>query len=138
MPHVIYVDRNSLGVFSVSGPQSMFPNGHHYEVRFPGGAQMKYPPTPVKIDFQEGPVRTSGVNGVTNEALLAILIDRTEVLDSQFPCLENKVALEHMREALRAFEARIALEHMREALQAFEARTSRRVATGIEGQMTES
>ncbi len=118
MPHAVYVDRNGLEVFSVPGPHSAEPNGHHYEVRFSTRTAHKT----VLIDFQEGPVKTFGLNGVTNEALLAILIDRTEVLDSQFPCLENKAALACMKDALQALESR----------------TARRVATGLEGQMKEA
>ena len=117
MPHAVYVDRNGLEVFSVPGPHSAEPNGHHYEVRFSTRTSHKT----VLIDFQEGPVKTFGLNGVTNEALLAILIDRTKVLNDAFPCEENEVALTHMWDALRSLEAR----------------TTRRVATGLEGQMKE-
>ena len=118
MPHAVYVDHNGLEVFSVPGPHSAEPNGHHYEVRFSTRTAHKT----VEIDFQEGPVKTFGLNGVTNEALLAILIDRTKVLNDAFPCEENEVALTHMWDALRSLEAR----------------TARRVATGLEGQMKES
>lgn len=46
------------------------------------------------------------VSGTTNEDLLTVLIHRTEILDSQTPCDENKVGLEKMREALVAFQQR--------------------------------
>lgn len=60
----------------------------------------------VPIEFQSGPVKEAGVNGLTNEALLAILIDRTEYLNSLFPCKENVNALAHMGMALKIFEDR--------------------------------
>ena len=58
------------------------------------------------ITFQHGPVPVHGVNGVTNEALLTILIHRTNVLNEQFPCEENRIALDHMQKALESFNAR--------------------------------
>jgi hypothetical protein len=48
------------------------------------------------------------VNGLTNEVLLAILIHRTEALDAQYPCDENKEGIEHMKKALEAFNKRTA------------------------------
>ena len=47
-----------------------------------------------------------GVNGITSEALLAILIHRTEVLNSNFPCAENEAAIAGLKTALEAFESR--------------------------------
>ncbi|EKD22693.1 MAG: hypothetical protein ACD_84C00005G0001 [uncultured bacterium] len=70
-----------------------------------------------QLMFQQGPVRDNGINGLTNEALLAILIHRTEILDTQFPCVENKLALESMKDALWAFNER----------------TNKRIARGVEG-----
>ena len=45
------------------------------------------------VFFQNGPVPENGVNGLTNEALLAILIHRTNILNEQFPCNENSEAI---------------------------------------------
>lgn len=70
------------------------------------------------ISFQRGGVAANGVNGLTNEALLAILIHRTKYLDSTFPCEENKRAIQHMEEALVNLEVR----------------TARRMTRGVEGQ----
>lgn len=58
------------------------------------------------IDFQNGPVKENGVNGLTNEVLLEILIDRTEYLDNLFPCKENKNAIKSMKKALSEFNKR--------------------------------
>lgn len=69
------------------------------------------------INFQRGPVKEFGVNGLTSEALLAILIHRTEHLNGLFPCGENEVALAGLRTALVAFESR----------------TANRKARGVEG-----
>jgi hypothetical protein len=48
------------------------------------------------------------VQGTTNEEVLQMLIHRTEVLDSEFPCEENKQAVLRMREALQYFKDRAA------------------------------
>lgn len=58
--------------------------------------------------FQRGPHQETGVNGYTNEMLLAVLIHRTEILDGMCPSEFNTSALEHMRSALQAFQARTA------------------------------
>ena len=50
--------------------------------------------------FQNGPIAEAGVNGITHEVLLAILIDRMEHFQSGFfACRENAIALTHMQDA---------------------------------------
>lgn len=60
----------------------------------------------VHLEFQNGSIAVNGVNGMTNEALLAVLIHRTKHLDSEFGCDENKRAIKHMEEALVCLELR--------------------------------
>lgn len=51
--------------------------------------------------FQNGPIGEHGVNGVTGEALLAIVIDRLRSFQAgPFPCRENALALTHAETAL--------------------------------------
>lgn len=70
------------------------------------------------LDFQEGPVCEAGVNGVTNEALLAIVADRLMVFQrGPMACRENALALKKIEEALQWLHAR----------------TRRRLAAGVEG-----
>ena len=69
------------------------------------------------LDFQRGPVAEKGVNGITTEALLAVLIHRTEFLNGKFPCVENETSLVGMRMALTALEQR----------------TANRISRGVEG-----
>lgn len=53
------------------------------------------------LQFQHGPIGRVGVNGITNEALLAVLIDRLEGFQSgQYACEENADALVHLRAAV--------------------------------------
>lgn len=70
------------------------------------------------IPFQTGPVREVGVNGLTNEALLAIVQDRLErYQDGPLACPQNAAAWSSVRTALAHL-------HMR---------TRDRMARGVEG-----
>src|SRR3990167_1993541 len=53
------------------------------------------------ILFQNGPIKEFGVNGITHEALFAIIIDRLRSFQAgPFKCLENAIALTYCEEAL--------------------------------------
>lgn len=72
----------------------------------------------VELLFQNGPVKEVGVNGVTHEALLAIVADRLRSFQSgPYACRENALALTKIEEALHW------LHH----------RTRARMARGVEG-----
>jgi hypothetical protein len=74
--------------------------------------------TSLEILFQNGSIKECGVNGLTNEALLAILIDRMEGFQSgKFACHDNQMALDHLQ-AARLWLAK---------------RTLDRAARGVEG-----
>ena len=61
------------------------------------------------IHFQEGAILENGVNGLTNEALLAIVGHRLECFQSgPFPCEENAEALEPINKAIAVLEERTA------------------------------
>lgn len=77
-----------------------------------------YGTTGVDLFFQDGPIKEAGINGITNEALLAVVMDRLEGFQmGKFSCLENQAALEHVRKALEALHDR----------------TKKRLARGVEG-----
>lgn len=70
------------------------------------------------IQFQNGPIGEVGVNGISNEALLAIVEDRLKGFQSgQYACRENAIALTKLQEAMHW------LHH----------RTRERAARGVEG-----
>ncbi|BDD79650.1 hypothetical protein [Burkholderia phage FLC9] len=72
----------------------------------------------LSILFQNGPIPEFGNNGVTIEALLALVSHRLEGFqDGPFNCPENQEALEHVDAALAALKSR----------------TAKRVAKGVEG-----
>ena len=71
------------------------------------------------ILFQNGPVGTdgNGVNGITNEALLAIVADRLRGFQSgPYSCKPNACALTHIEEALHWLQQRT-LERMRRGVE---------------------
>lgn len=72
----------------------------------------------VPIDFQKGPIGEVGVNGLSNEALAAIIIDRMEGFQGgPYACERNARALVHFIAGLAFLKER----------------TAERVARGVEG-----
>jgi len=73
---------------------------------------------PCCIHFQNGPINEAGVNGISGEALLAVVEDRLIGFQSgQFACRENAVALTKIQEAMMWLQKR----------------TRDRMARGVEG-----
>lgn len=59
------------------------------------------------ILFQNGPIAEVGINGITQEALLAIVIDRLRSFQAgDYACKENACALTHIEEALHWLQQR--------------------------------
>lgn len=53
------------------------------------------------LSFQDGPIKESGINGVMDENLIAIVIDRMKGFQSgKFQCYENGVTLSKLQSAL--------------------------------------
>ena len=70
------------------------------------------------IRFQDGPIAEVGTNGITHEALLAIIEDRLKSFQAgPYACRENAIALTHIQDAMHW------LHH----------RTRERLARGVEG-----
>lgn len=70
------------------------------------------------IQFQEGPIAEAGVNGISNEALLAIVQDRLAGFQSgPYACGDNQLALQHVQAAMTWLQKR----------------TKERVERGVEG-----
>lgn len=71
----------------------------------------------VTIKFQNGPINENGVNGLTQEALLAIVADRLRCFQSgPFSCRENALALTKVEEAQHWLQQRT-LERMRRGVE---------------------
>lgn len=79
---------------------------HNYRIVLPTYHDTE-PERATYVAFQNGPIAEVGVNGVTQEALLAILIDRLEGFQSgPYACAENAAALNHLRSALDVLHSR--------------------------------
>lgn len=69
------------------------------------------------IIFQCGPINEHGVNGVTQEVLLAIVADRLRSFQAgEFSCKENAAALTHVETALLWLQKRT-LDRMRRGVE---------------------
>src|SRR5262245_727881 len=83
---------------------------HHYEISGfnsksnpsdPWTARHGKPAQHSTVLFQNGPIAEAGVNGVTHEALFAIVIDRLRSFQAgPHSCRENAIALTHCEDAL--------------------------------------
>lgn len=55
----------------------------------------------LNLQFQTGAAQEVGITGVTNEALIEIILDRLEGFQKgEFACAENASAMEHLQAAL--------------------------------------
>lgn len=96
----------ALDVFGHGGASHLYEIEHH-----PSGLT-------VRIPFQNGPISEVGVNGITNEALLAVVIDRLRGFQrGRYACRENALALTNLEQAMHW------LHH----------RTRDRIERGVEG-----
>jgi hypothetical protein len=121
----------------------------------PGGANHRYaltvypksdawigetvkPAIELEIVFQNGPVGEAGFNGLSNEALLAVLIDRMRGFQGMLPRTEEQTLANLNNTGVKNFACRenaIALTHLEEALMWLQKRTRDRMARGVEGTM---
>ncbi|WP_264045489.1 hypothetical protein [Methylobacterium flocculans] len=97
---------------------------HLYEVEGfdygtnPSAAEHKVGGNALLVLFQNGPIAEVGVNGVTQEVLLAIVADRLQAFQAgPYACAENAEALKHVEAAQEALLSR----------------TRARMARGVEG-----
>ncbi len=73
---------------------------HAYEIDQVGGAPESGGGKTL-IKFQNGPIQEAGVNGISNEALVTVVIDRLRGFQSgKYACRENAIALTKLEESL--------------------------------------
>lgn len=90
-PYTVIHEAHNVQTFSRN-------NGHNYVVR--------YGTATCNINFLNGKQLPNQPNGILNESLIAILIDRLITLDSQKPCSENTDAIYHLTKAADALKRR--------------------------------
>ncbi len=94
---VLHTDNNGVSAISIDDDGSI---GHEYRIKTEDHQLLGF------VSFQNGSVKKNGVNGITNEALLAILIHRLRYLNEQFSCEENDIAIRNIEIALQVLEIR--------------------------------
>ncbi len=114
-------DKITIEVIDEPGPGGA---NHKYDVRLPNWSREPDGRNSVGctlIEFQNGAIAEAGVNGITHEVLLAILIDRMQAFQKgPYACRENALALTKMEEAAMWLQSR----------------TRARMARNVEGTMT--
>lgn len=113
--HKVNECNDVLDLFAIDEPGSGGAN-HEYAICVPNGD-----PGDVRINFQNGPIKEVGTNGVTHEVLTSVIIDRLEAFQrGPFKSDDNEEALNHYRLAMAALKRR----------------TEKRLARGVEGTHT--
>lgn len=90
---------------------------HDYYVAWPSKEE-NHPGSYLSLKFQNGPIKEVGVNGVTHEVLLAVIIDRLRSFQTgPYSNRANAIALTHLEEGLMWLQQR----------------TRERIKRGVEG-----
>jgi len=83
---------------------------HHYVVK----SVEDLPVTLGEVQFQKGPIKECSINGVCNEDLLAMVLDRLYGFQSsEFKCRENALAITKLEEALHWLRHRTSVREKR-------------------------
>lgn len=115
--HIVNPANDTLAIHVIDEPGAGGAHHLYHVVHNPQGADGWIFP----VAFQNGPINEAGVNGVTHEALLAILADRLRSFQAgPYACDDNAEALEHILDAAAALNRR----------------TYARMARGVEGTHT--
>ena len=121
MDHIVNPanDRIDITVMDAAGAGGA---SHVYVVNWRGEPTADNPKGPVIgetiLSFQNGSIKEKGVNGITQEALLAVVIDRLRSFQAgPFACEENAEALTYLEAAQKLLMDR----------------TRARMARGVEG-----
>lgn len=106
--HIVSGDQAVQLTISVTDAPGQGGANHRYHIDWTGDhAWLNDIPNTCDIHFQNGPIKEFGVNGITQEALLAIVIDRLRSLQKgPFACRENAIALTHFEEGLMWLQRR--------------------------------
>ncbi len=123
--HKVNPDNDTLAITVEDAPGSGGAN-HLYKVTGfntasnasdPFTARHGHPAEHATVLFQNGPIAEVGVNGVTHEALLAIVADRLRCFQKgPYSCKANACALTHIEEAMHWLQQRT-IERMRRGVE---------------------
>lgn len=100
--HIVNPANDRIAINVVDEPGAGGAN-HEYDVVVDNGTTG----FTVRISFQNGPIAENGVNGLTQEVLLAIVADRLRSFQAgKFSCRENALALTKIEEAQHWLQSR--------------------------------
>lgn len=103
--HIVSKDQSHQLLIEVLDEPGSGGANHAYSVTTP--PDPKHPSFVMSFPFQNGPIGEVGVNGLSHEALLAILLDRMRGFQNgPYKCRENAIALTHLEEALMWLQKR--------------------------------
>ena len=108
--HIINPANDRIAINVMDEPGSGGAN-HHYAIDLDGSVNG------FDIHFQNGPIAEQGINGVTQEVLLAIVADRLRSFQNgPFATKANACALTHVEEALHWLHSRT-IDRMRRGVE---------------------
>ena len=97
----IDIDRNAKTLCEDRDYQK-YNAAHHYKIIHSSSGNILG-----EINFQEGPIKEVGVNGITESDLIHILIDRyNEFQKSEYNCIENEETIHCLVKALEIQKSR--------------------------------
>jgi len=121
--HIINPANDKLTVTVTDAPGSGGANHRYVVAGFNAGSNDSLNPIfpgsvlECEILFQNGPINEKGVNGITQEVLLAIVADRLRSFQKgPFSCKANACALTHIEEAQHWLQQRT-IERMRRGVE---------------------
>jgi hypothetical protein len=116
--HIVNPTNDRLRITVVDEPGAGGANHEYRIAATDDGSGRPYQIADHSISFQNGPINEHGVNGITQEVLLAIVADRLEAFQAgPFACPENRNALAHVQDAMTWLQSR----------------TKARMSRGVEG-----
>lgn len=99
LKHYLLTNRNTI-IFHEDPEEMKYGAPHHFVVQ-PSLLKAGEECFRQHIDFQEGPVKECGINGVTEEDLIAMVICRLQYFQlTEYSCRENSTAIRRLEEAL--------------------------------------
>lgn len=89
-------NREHVKIFHEREEQMVFGTPHTFQCKNASSGEFLG-----EVKFQKGPIKENGINGVSNEDLLAIVQTRLEYFQKgEFACRENQIAITKIEEAL--------------------------------------
>lgn len=99
------LNRRNIKVFATDEADPKDGASHEYaiEVIFDGDTanNVDHVIQRVELKFQHGPLQEAGINGITDQALIAVVLDRLRGFQAgPFSCRDNSIAITKLEEAM--------------------------------------